>query len=1199
MAVQLTKSQQAAVDDAGGRALVSAAAGSGKTRVLVERLFRRVLGEEQANMDDFLIITYTRASAAELRERIAQELGQHMTQRPGDRHLQRQLLLIYQADIKTIDAFCTSLLRENVHLLDLGEGQGLSSDFRVLDESEAELLRRRVLPRVLEAFYTDMTPGQVQLADCFGFGRDDRGLEDLVLDLYSKVQSHAYPERWLEEQKAAWAALPADAGETEYGQTILSGLGRKARHWASILRSSVPEMAEDGGLHKAYSGCFAQAAGLLESFAEGTERGWDEAAGRRAAFPRLTAARKCGFPELKDKMKNIWDRCKKEMSAAWSVLEAGGKDAGEDLRRSAPAMEALLELCMDFGRAYQKEKLRRNATDFSDQEHYAVRLLLGEDGRPTPLAEVTAGRYREVMVDEYQDTNQVQNCIFDAVSHSGRNLFTVGDVKQSIYRFRLADPTIFLEKYRLYPDAEQAEDGGPRRILLSQNFRSRQPVLDAVNFVFEAIMSREMGEIDYGEAERLNFGADYLPPREDCQTEFHLMETPRSQRGGSVRVPGALLEARFAAERIAQLLREGYPVTGEDGSLRPCTPEDIVILMRSPGPRLRHYSRALSERNIPCSIQEDEDFFSSMEVAVVCALLQILDNPRQDVPLITVLRSPLMGFSPDRLAQIRGSHPAGDFFEALEASEDPECAAFLQQLEELRSLARDMSMHRLIWRLYNQLNVLGVFGAMSNGKRRRENLIALYEQARAFESAGYKGLFAFVAHLRRLLESGEQPAAATGDAAGVRIMSIHRSKGLEFPIVILADLNKSFNKADLQTPVLVHPKLGLGPMYIDLDRRIRYSTAARDAVSGVISRESRSEEMRVLYVGMTRAKEKLIMTAAMPSAAGKLKTLSALSSLPVPPETVDGAKSMAEWILLPLLRRHEAGELRALAGQETGTWALREDAPWIVRFHDGISYSEAPDWPWGEAAAVIHDSEQQPGAAEKGPGGEALPVDREALDFVYPYRAACTAPTKLTVTQLKGREKDQEIAEETVQPYAPQTFASPRFLMGQRPLDGAERGTAVHLVMQHVPLDREADVGAVIQDLVERKLLAREQADAVPQGFIRRFLDSPLAEWLRQADELQREYRFSLLAPSGDYFPELEGEEVLLQGVVDLFAVKDGKVTVVDFKTDYVTADNLPGKLSYYRPQLTAYSAALEKILGLPVERRVLYFFASGQEVEV
>ena len=1187
MGIQLTKSQQAVVEDRGGRVLVSAAAGSGKTRVLVERLFRRVLGEEQADLDDFLIITYTRAAAAELRERIAQELGRRMAEDPGDRHLQRQLLLVYQTDIKTIDSFCTALLRENVHLLDLGEQGGLTADFRVLDEGEAELLRQRVLPRVLESFYTGMTPGQTQLADCFGFGRDDRGLEDLVLELHSKVQSHAYPHRWLEEQRQSWASLPEDGGETEFGRALLTRLARKARHWADLLTRAGEELRSDGALEKAYGPAFASGTAQLEALAEAAETGWDAAAGRLPDFPRLSPARKCEDPALKEKMQTLWNRCKKESAAFCAILETTGAETGEDLRRSAPAMEALLALCVDFSAAYQQEKLRRNVTDFSDQEHYAVRLLLGEDGRPTPLAAVMSERYLEVMVDEYQDTNQVQNCIFDALARGGRSLFTVGDVKQSIYRFRLADPTIFLEQYRRYPDAAEAEEGEPRRILLSQNFRSRKEVLDAANFVFSAIMSREMGEVEYGEAERLYFGASYLPPREDCLTEFHLLLPPQDD-GEAEKVPAALLEARMAADRIASLLSEGFPVTDEDsGELRPCRAEDIVILMRSPGPRLRHYARALTERGIPCATQENEDFFSAMEVAVMCSLLEILDNPRQDVPLIAVLRSPLAGFSPDRLALIRGRHPEGDFYEALAAFGEEDCEEFLTRLADLRSLARDMSVHRLIWRIYNQWNVLGVFGAMSGGGRRRENLVALYEHAKSFESAGYKGLFAFVTHLRRLLESGEQPVTATGaSSGGVQIMSIHKSKGLEFPIVLLTDLGKRFNRADLQTPVLVHPRLGLGPLYIHLDRRIRYPTIAREAVSGLVSRESRSEEMRVLYVGMTRAKEKLILTAAMPAAGRRMKELGALSALPVPAETVDGGRSMAEWILLPLLRRWEAAPLRDLAGQEAEDFSLTEDALWQVFLHK--------DTP---GICLPAGTEAGGNSAADAP---ALPVNREALDFVYPYAAACTAPTKITATQLKGREKDREIVQETIQPYVRRDFSAPRFLSGRRPLTGAERGTATHLVMQHLPLEEDTDVGAVVEDLAARRFLTREQAEAVDQAAVRRFLASPLASELRKADRVEREFRFSLLMPGEKYFPELDGgEEVLLQGVVDLFAVRDGGVTVVDFKTDYVTEDTLPEKIAHYRPQLEAYSAALERILELPVKHRILYFFCAGQAVEV
>ena len=1188
MSIQLTPEQRAVVEDRGGSLLVSAAAGSGKTKVLVERLFRRVLGEERADLTDFLIITYTRAAAAELRERIAQELSVRLAEDPGDRHLQRQLLLVYRADIKTVDAFCTALLRENVHLLEIPGERGLTADFRVLDEAEAMLLRRRVLPRVLEDFYAGLTPGGALLADSFGFGRDDRDLEGLVLELYDKVQSHPYPEKWLEEQKAAWSALPGNVGGTDWGRELLDGLARKARHWAALLEAGRREMEEDAGLERAYGDAFSEGKRLMDALAEAAGTGWDEAAERVPAWPRLNAARNCQSPGLKDRLQKLWARCKKEMAAACAMLDVPAAEAAEDLRRSAPAMEALLDLCAAFAQEYRREKLRRNAADFSDQEHYAIRLLLNGDGGYTELAETVSRRYREVMVDEYQDTNQVQNCVFDAVSHGGRTLFTVGDAKQSIYRFRLADPTIFLEKYAAYPDGAEAADGQPRKLLLSRNFRSRAPVLDAANFVFANIMSRDMGELDYGPAERLYFGADYLPPRDGCRTEFHLLRVPMN-KAGEPRVSRPLAEARFVAERIAALLAEGFPVTdGDTGALRPCRPSDIAVLMRSPTPRLPHYTRALAERGIPCGVQENDDFFSSMEVAVVLSLLELLDNPRQDIPLISVLRSPVFGFSPDRLARIRGGHPEGCFYDAVEASEDDDCRAFVQKLTDLRSLARDMSVHRLLWRLYNELNILGVFGAMAGGERRRENLMVFCEQARSFESAGYKGLFAFVSHLRFMLENGEQPHTASGDlSGGVQIMSIHRSKGLEFPIVILADLNKNFNTEDLKKPVLVHPKLGLGPQYIDLDRRIRYPTAARDAVAARLSRELRSEELRVLYVGMTRAKEKLILVASLSAAedaaARKLSELTALSALPVPPETVDGAKSMAEWVMLPLLRRLEAEPLRAAAGQ-TVDCELPEDEPWIVRYHDGAAYTAPP----AERIGTALPEERAP----------ALPVDREALDFVYPHALAAAVPTKLTATQLKGREKDREIAEDTRQPYVRKAFAAPRFLSGERPVAPEERGTAMHLVLQHLGLD--GDPAAVTADLVRRRLLTPEQGASVDLAALRRYLASPLAAELRQADKVEREFRFSLLVPAGTYFPGLDApDEIMLQGVVDLFSVKDSSITVVDFKTDRVTGKQVSQRAEEYRPQLMAYTAALEQIMGMPVARRVVYFLHCGVAVEL
>ncbi len=1176
MAIQLTREQQAAVSDRGGSLLVSAAAGSGKTKVLVQRLLDRCLGDEGCDIDQFLIITYTRAAAAELRGRIAQELNERLADAPDDRRLRRQLLRVYRADIKTIDAFCTALVRENIHLLPGQDGLSLSQDFRVLDDSEAALLRQRVLPRVLEEFYEELTPGGALLADGFGFGRDDRSLEELVLDLYGKLQSHAYPEAWLAEQMALWRDPSSGGGDGPYGRLLRGGLTRKARHWMAVLEDSREEMRCDGALERAYGGAFAQGAACLRTLAEAAETGWDQVGGAVPAWPRLNAARNCAVPELKAMLQSRWARCKREIAAALAPFTVTGVQAEEDMARVAPAMEALGDLCLAFSRAYGREKLRRNAADFSDQEHYAVALLIGPDGQPTEVARTVADRYREVMVDEYQDTNQVQNAIFDALSGGGRRLFAVGDVKQSIYRFRLADPTIFLEKYGTFPDYTEAAEGEPRRILLSRNFRSRQPVLDAVNFVFQAVMSRDMGEMDYGADEKLNFGADYLPPREGCQTEFHLIHVPSGGR--------ALTEARFVAQRVRRLLDEGFPVTDETtGALRPCRESDIVVLLRSPGPRLRWYAQAMGEAGVPCSTGESEDFFSAMEVAVTYSLLQILDNPRQDVPLIAVLRSPVFGFTPDRLAVIRGNHPSGDFYDALAASEDQDCRDFLALLDALRLESKDMSVYRLIWRLYDQLHMLAVFGAMSGGDRRRENLVAFSQHAQSFEAAGYKGLFAFVSHLRFLLENGRQPETAAGsNGEGVRIMSIHRSKGLEFPIVILADLSKEFNRQDLQTPVLVHPRLGLGPMFIDLDRRLKYPTLARRAVESAMSREARSEEMRVLYVGMTRAKEKLILVASMKNTAKRLGDLTALSALPVPPETVDGARSAAEWVMLPLLRRREAAPLRAMAGMEEGLFDPMEDTPWIVALHEE------------EQSSGLREAEEE----RQAPPPPEPPVDREALEFRYPYQAECLLPSKLTATQLKGRLADSEIAEHTAPVYVPSDFSRPRFLEGEAPLTPSQRGTATHLVMQYLPLD--GDPADTVADLVERRLLTRQQGAAVDLTAIRRFLASPLAEELRRADSVQREYRFSILVPASEYFPQAAaGEELLLQGVVDLFAQTPEGVTVVDFKTDYVTAETLAEKTAYYRPQLTAYSAALARILDRPVVRRVLYFFRTGDAVEV
>ena len=1181
----LTPQQRSVVENRGGSLLVSAAAGSGKTKVLVERLFRYVM-EEHCNVDDFLIITYTKAAAAELRSKIAAELSKHLAQTPGDLHLKRQLLRVYQADIKTVDAFCTALLRENTHLLAREEDRcALTPDFRVLDDSEARLVRQRVLARTLEGFYDTLDGGKEQLADTLGAGRDDRALEELVLELYDKLQSHAYPSKWLSENRETWEDLSREFDDTPYARELLAVIQRQAVHWAELLRQGAGRTEGDTALSAGYGSKFLAAAqGFLELSQSG---GWETARQRAAMieFPKLTTPRGRKDDPAVAALKQLWDGAKSAMKKLDSLLDVSGEEAMEDLRAVAPAMTALLDLTADFGEDYRVEKLRLNAADFSDQEHLALRLLVAEDGSPTELGAQVAARYREILVDEYQDTNEVQNAIFRAVSKHGQNIFTVGDVKQSIYRFRLADPTIFLGKYNRFKSYEDAEDGEERKILLSKNFRSRKEILDAANFVFENILSVEMGEMAYGDDEALHFGAEYYPERHDCDTEFHLISAQRKSAENDHPVKKMTAEARFVAQRIRQLLDEGYPVTAGDGTLRPCRPEDIVILMRSPGSRTAVFSEALAEREIPCSFEESGDFFHTMEISVMLALLELVDNPRQDVPLISVLRSPVFGFTPDRLAQIRGKMPSGDFYDAVEADRGEDCRRFLEVLSELRMAARDMSVHRLVWHIYNQLNILGVFGAMDSGAERKENLITLSSYAEKFESNGYKGLFAFVTQLRRLLDAGQEPAVKGGAAVnGVRLMSIHKSKGLEFPIVILADLDHAFSRQDFDTAVLVHPGMGLGPRRVDLKRKIKYPTLARLSIEEKLRRENLAEEQRILYVAMTRPKEKLILVDSMYNAAGRLQKLAAVASCPVPPETVAGCKTFGDWLLLPLLCRPEAAPLRAYGEAEVERLYEGDTSPWQVFLHDSEDYRERP----GRAALTEETV------------GKETPFDTALLEFQYPYRLETGLPAKVTATQLKGRALDEEIAEKAAHTPYIRPLSQPKFRQERHGLTPAERGTATHLVLQYLDFG-DRDVTGQVERLRLADKLTAEQAAAVDVRALERFLDSPLAEDIRRGENVRREYRFTLLMDARNYDPAARGEDtILLQGVVDCCFETEQGITVVDFKTDRVRApEEVAERAAHYRSQLEAYSLALEQVLEKSVVRRVLYFLNAGETVDI
>ena len=1196
MPFQLTQEQSAAVNDRGGTLLVSAAAGSGKTRVLVERLLGRV-EDEGLDIDRFLVITYTKAAAAELRGRVVEELSQRLAGDPTDGHLRRQQTLVYKAQISTVHSFCAQLLRESGQALDI------DPDFRLCDEGEAGLLMRRALDEVLERRYEAIEEGSdfALLADTMGAGRDDARLVEIVLDIRSRVQSHPDPAAWLSEQERAFdLSGVTDAGETPWGALLLEDARRQSSYWLGRLAQALELCGLDTNLSANYAPTISATMEGLRTFLRGGDHGWDAAvAALPIPFPRAGSKKMTEDPRAAEQVKSIRTVCKKRLDKLSDLLEDTSAGLLSDMGAVYPAVRGLFALIQDFEEEYTAEKARRGLLDFADLEHMAVKLLADPE-----LAARYAGRYDEIMVDEYQDTNAVQNAIFSALSREGRNLFLVGDVKQSIYRFRLADPTIFLGKYRAFKPYTDAAEGEERRVILSQNFRSRPQVLLGANFVFKNIMSTEFGEMDYTEAEALHPGAAYLqePEGEDrYRLELDALDlsgdgeededTERTQRD--------LQEARFIAQRISELTGEGFPVADGEGGTRPARYGDIVILLRSPGAALHHYARALGERDIPWEAEGAGDFFSSTEVMVALSLLQIVDNPRQDVALISALRSPVYAFSADRLAQLRAASPDTDFYAAMERGAEEggeDCVSFLRELGDLRFGAGDRDSYRLLWHIYDRANLLGVFGAMDEGETRQGNLLALCELARRFEGAGHKGLFGFLTYLTRLREKGDkltvpQPGREGG---GVRIMSIHRSKGLEFPVVFLAGLTRRLNREDMQKPILFHPRLGVGPKRLDTERMVEYPTLARRAVSRQLEYEMMAEELRLLYVAMTRAREKLILTCALTGGGDKLARLAEDAACPVEPQVLASCSCVGEWVLLPALVRPEAAELRAAAGAALLPPNAELGPAWDIRWVDGTPY---------EAAPLLRGTAQNR-------EGQALPTPpdlAQRLAWTYPMGADVDIPSKLAATQLKGRALDEEIAAEA--PPAPRvqggegSLRSPRFAEEAFGLSPTQRGTALHLVMQYIDFSRSGSAGEIEQEiarLVEKRFLTPQQGEAVDSGRIDAFFSSPLGRELKTAPGLRREFKFSILVPAADYFPGAGAEErVLLQGVVDCYYETAEGITVVDFKTDRVNEKTMVDRAAEYRGQLMAYSRALTEVTGKPVVRRVLWFFSADAGVEL
>ena len=1160
MAEKLTPQQQMAVDNRGGKLLVSAAAGSGKTKVLVDRLMKYIMDPvSPCNIDDFLMITYTKAAAAELRGKIAAKLSEHLALDPDNRHLQRQMQRLYLAKISTVHSFCTDLLRQHANRLDL------APDFRVGDENECSQLRQQTMNELLDDAYANWMEDEEfrSFVDTQGLGRDDRLVPDIIGKVYDAARCHLDPEHWLDHCiQSADLSETADAGQTVWGAYLLADLHRYLDMQLAAMKQCLTLAGENGTIPKVEA-LLGETVVALEYLHDA--KTWDEVVARRnISYGRMTFPKKMEDLELKERIQAVRSGCKEGLAKKLKIFCDPSESVLADLSQTSAAIRGLVKLARAFGERYAQLKQRRRVLDFSDLEHRTLDLLLGKSrSMPTALAREEGRRFREVLVDEYQDSNAVQDAIFGSLTEERQNCFLVGDVKQSIYRFRLADPGIFLEKYATYVPAEDAAPMQGRKILLSRNFRSGGAVLEATNDVFYRCMSERVGDLNYTEAEALVEGIPHEPLGEP-EVELHVLSVTDDTYGQ---------EAAYVADRIAELLDGTHMIRGKEG-LRPIEAEDIAILLRSPGSVGQHFQDALSVRGIRSAFGSGRDLLQTGEIGVLRALLQILSNPRQDIPLIAVLSSPVFGFTADDLARIRARQKHGDFYDALALDDSPKTFSFLEILERLRSCARQMPLARLLEEIFCITRMDSIYAAMDGGVERTANLREFFRLALDFEAAARRDLGQFLEHLDLLSDKGltiQEPP--TGGA--VQILSIHKSKGLEYPVVFLSGLSRGFNKEDLRAQVLCDGELGLGLSAVDRENRVRYPTIAKRAIVARTSGESLSEELRVLYVGMTRARDRLIMTYAEKKPEDTLADIALRLDLGGAELLASEVSCPGQWVLMEAMCRSEAGALFNLSGARPNETHMA-DFPWKI-----VTAACASEGDLGEAVEETKRSAMPQGTLE---------LLRSQLSFRYPHEAATVTPSKQTATQLKGRDKDEEVRENADSVPRQRTWRRFGDHANRR---GADYGVAMHTLMQYVRFEACAELDtleAEIKRLTAARVIPAELSDRLDRNAILAFFRTDLGRRLMTGRYI-REFKFSILESAEGYGDGLEGEQILLQGVVDCALVESDGITVVDFKTDYVTEATLSEVLARYRPQVDTYSRALERIYETTVKGTYLYFF--------
>ncbi len=1198
MGMTWTESQKKVIDRRERNILVSAAAGSGKTAVLVERIIQKIT-QDKVDIDKLLIVTFTNAAAAEMRERIRDAIEKKLEEEPEDTHLQRQFTLVHNAQITTIDSFCLYVIRNYFYKIDL------EPNFRVADEGELSLLRSDVLGKLLEAHYAAGEEAFLSFVAGYGSAKSDQAIQDMILKMYTYAQSYPWPDEWLVSCGQAYDLKEeADMEQADWMKQFLDSLVTAVSDCGSQMREALNVCEEPDGPYM-YADALKEDIRRLDAIREsGSYAQFGEEINAYAkAFPKLAAVRKFeGSVEKKELVQNIRNAMKKEIKDMRDKFFF--KEPEEiflDMKKTAPAVKMLVALTEEFASCFAAEKKRKNLVDFSDMEHFALKILVDQTTKePTETADEFAALFDEIMIDEYQDSNYVQETLLRAVSKERfgqNNLFMVGDVKQSIYRFRLARPELFMEKFDTYA----AGMPGCERIDLQKNFRSRNEVLSGVNDIFYKIMCRDLGNVVYDENAALYPGADYP---EDMDPAMFAMEVLVADESGAEEMERVELEARMIASRIHEMRKEGQTVTDkESGELRPMEYRDIVILLRSVSGMADTFVKVLSEEGIPAFTTSRTGYFSTVEIQTVLNMLRVIDNPMQDIPLAAVLYSPVGGFSGEDLAKIRAVSGEKTFYESIltydtmpEEETDQKLRerlrGFLAKLEDFRKRVPYTPVHELITELLEETGYLSYITALPAGEQKCANVQMLIEQAIHYEDTSYKGLFHFVRYIEKLrkydVDYGEADIINENENA-VRIMSIHKSKGLEFPVVFAAGMGKTFNTQDTRSRLILHPELGIGLDCMDTVRRTKTPTLLKRTLARQTEEENLGEELRVLYVALTRAKEKLILCGCLKDVEKKFGEYrqNADTEHPVSFLARSSAHCYFDWVLPALYSYPEKYEIRVFGETDARAGHLKE------------------------AVRTLLTKEQVKRTVQT-VDKELLEKIEERLSFAYPFEAEKDIKTKVSVSEIKHQRMQFEPEEmETVQWYAEEETEEivPDFIEKRDRVNrGALRGSAMHLVMQCLPFagspsdgnkkQMYAWIAEELEKLKKAGRLDETMYELVRIPMIVDFFASPLGKRMVQADqreELRKEKAFVLGIPAGEIWDCDSRELVLVQGIVDAFFYEDGDIILMDYKTDSV--EKPEQLIQRYQAQLDLYARALEEATGKKVREKIIYSFHLKKEI--